>query len=888
MRRYVTGGISSLALAGLAAVVPGRNVQGAGTVEQLQPEVAVPSAENGVLTNETPKFWLVEFPGAPLADGNSDAAVDNDEKTFRAEASAEGASFKQRLRFKSLFNGVSIQASSSTISRIRQFASVKAVYPVQKHSLPPTNQVAPDLATAIQMTGADIAQNELGLTGKGVRVAVMDTGIDLQHPDLGAGFGPGTRITTGFDFVGDAYTGENDPVPDPIPDDCNGHGTHVAGIIGAKGQVTGVAPGVTFGAYRVFGCEGSTTDDVMIAAMERILRDRMDVLNMSIGDAFDTWPEAPTAAAASRLVKKGVVVVASIGNSGANGIYSAGAPGVGESVIGVASFDNTHIKLPFFTVSSSPAHVGFTAATGAPAAPTTGSLPMARTGTTATRNDGCTPLAGGSLAGKAVLIRRGTCTFYTKAFNAQTAGAAAVVLYNNVAGRVSPTVAGSPPITIPVVAVSNTEGALIDAGIAAGPVTLTWTNQLDSFPNATGNLISSFSSFGLAADLTLKPDIGAPGGFIFSTLPLERGGHGSLSGTSMASPHVAGGVALLLESRANLRRSHGGDDDSGNDESWRGSGDDERNLVRAADVRDILQNSADPRNWFGNPSLGFLDNVHRQGAGMLDIVGAVQSTSTVKPGKLSLGEGSGPITQRITIRNAGSASVTYALSHVPALSTGPSIFSPSFLTGFADVAFSASSVTVGAGESASVNVTVTPNAGLADKSIYGGYVVVTPSAGKVLRVPYAGFKGDYQSIQILNESALPAPFQGAPLLLDGKGQVVTPAHAAFTLKPDDQPSIAFHLDLQARRLTVEVIDSGGKTLGRAADIDFVGRNSTSTGFFTVAWDGTFMPGQNGKAVKVAPNGAYTLKLSVEKPLAEKNNPAHVESFTSPSFRIARP
>jgi len=90
--------------------------------------------------------------------------------------------------------------------------------------------------------------------------------------------------------------------------------------------VTGVAPGVTFGAYRVFGCEGSTTDDVMIAAMERILRDRMDVLNMSIGDAFNNWPGAPTAAAASRLVKKGVVVVASIGNSGANGIFSAGAP----------------------------------------------------------------------------------------------------------------------------------------------------------------------------------------------------------------------------------------------------------------------------------------------------------------------------------------------------------------------------------------------------------------------------------------------------------------------------------------------------------------------------------------------------------------------------------
>jgi len=355
----------------------------------------------------------------------------------------------------------------------------------------------------------------------------------------------------------------------------------------------------------------------------------------------------------------------------------------------------------------------------------------------------------------------------------------------------------------------------------------------------------------------------------------------------MASPHVAGGVALLLESRANLRRSHGGNDDQGDDESWRNSGDDNRNLARAADVRDILQNSAHPHNWFGNPNLGFLDNVQRQGAGMLDIVGAVQATSSLKPGKLSLGEGSGAITQRITIANNGKASVTYALSHAPALSNGPQIFTPSFLTGFADVAFSSPSVTVAPGESRSVSVTVTPNAALPDKSIYGGYVVVTPSAGTVLRVPYVGFKGDYQSIQILNEANLPAPFHGSPLILDGKGDPAAPNHA-FTLKDDDQPAVAFHMDLQARRLTLEVIDATGETLGRSTDIEFVARNATSTGFFTIAWDGTFMPGQNGKKVKVAPNGQYTLRLSVEKPLAEKNNPAHVESWTSPSVTIARP
>src|SRR5262249_7206316 len=154
-----------------------------------------------------------------------------------------------------------------------------------------------DLVTAIKMTGADVAQNELGLTGRGVRVAVMDTGVDFDHPDLGGCFGPGCRVDKGFDLVGDAFNA-NDPnpiiKPDPIPDDCNGHGTHVAGIIGANGGIKGVAPGVTFHAYRVFGCEGATTSDIMLAAMELVHEDGADVLNMSIGAARQ-WPQYPTA-----------------------------------------------------------------------------------------------------------------------------------------------------------------------------------------------------------------------------------------------------------------------------------------------------------------------------------------------------------------------------------------------------------------------------------------------------------------------------------------------------------------------------------------------------------------------------------------------------------------
>ena len=104
----------------------------------------------------------------------------------------------------------------------------------------------------------------------------------------------------------------------------------------------------------------------MIAAMERAQADGMHVLNMSIGDAFNNWAGSPTAAASDALVDSGMVVVASIGNSGANGIYSAGAPGVGSKVIGVASYDNSHVQISAFTISPDGTSIGYLPATGAP------------------------------------------------------------------------------------------------------------------------------------------------------------------------------------------------------------------------------------------------------------------------------------------------------------------------------------------------------------------------------------------------------------------------------------------------------------------------------------------------------------------------------------------
>ena len=227
---------------------------------------------------------------------------------------------------------------------------------------------------------------------------------------------------------------------------------------------------------------------------------------------------------------------------------------------------------------------------------------------------------------------------------------------------------------------------------------MTWTDQQGSFPSPTGGLISSFSSYGLSPDLTLKPDIGAPGGNIYSSYPLEAGGYATLGGTSMASPHVAGAAALLLQAKP---------------------------TTRAGDVRTMLQNSADPKGFWFAPGAGY-DNVHRQGAGMVDVDDTILATTTIEPGKISAGEGeAGPYVQMLSLRNSGSSPVTYALSSVNALSTG-GVTTPSFFSSDASVTFSANSVTVPAGGSASVTATIKPATG-PENGQYGGYIVFTPA-----------------------------------------------------------------------------------------------------------------------------------------------------------------
>ena len=835
--------------------------------------LGVPSAaaqaawdDQAVTLEDGYRLWFVELPGAPTSDGGDLATIQQQQQAFRDAAARAGLKYRPRRTFSKLWNGISIAVDPASLGTLQRMEGLAGIYPVVSVRLPETQEVAdPALLTALAMTGADVAQNELGLTGAGVKVGLIDTGVDYDHPDLG-GDGvsrensthfPNARVIGGYDFVGDDYNGTNEPSPDPYPDDCYGHGTHVAGILGASGLVRGVAPGVQFEAYRVFGCSGSTPADILIAAMERALDDGVQIVNMSLGTPFE-WPDYPSAQAANRLVNRGVVVCASIGNDGTNGVYSGGAPGLGEKVIGVGSFDNTFTHLPAFSVTPDNHPTPYTPAVADPLPvppPVSGTQPLARTSMAPVNNDACQPLPANSLAGHVALIALGTCGAYTQARNAEAAGALAVVLYNNGGGGFAPDVQGTPPVGIPVVGIGAAEGLLLRSRLEFGPVSLTW-GEVVAVQLGSGGQTSFFSSFGLSPDLTLKPDLGAPGGFLRSTLPIEQGSYGTLSGTSMSSPHVAGAVALLLQARPNFK---------------------------AQNVRGQLMNYANPAASAFDPA--WLESSHHQGAGLLDIPDAIRGSTRVEPEKLSLGESeSGPVHRTLTIHNDGAVDLVYDLSHQPALATGPFTFFASYLRTPANVQFDHGAVFVPAHGSATFDVTITPDPAEPLQTIYGGYLVVAPEAGHVVRVPYAGFCGDYQSLPALTIGGL----FDLPWLAQKVGRFFTrrPNGATYTMAGEDVPFLIYHLDHQASLLRIEVFDAvTGRAWHRAFERKHVPRSALEGNAAVLGWNGVT---SFGKQTLTVPNGDYILRMSALRALGDASNPAHWDVWNSPVITIARP
>ncbi len=243
--------------------------------------------------------------------------------------------------------------------------------------------------------------------------------------------------------------------------------------------------------------------------------------------------------------------------------------------------------------------------------------------------------------------------------------------------------------------------------------------------------------------------------------------------------------------------------------------------------------------------------------------------------------------------NEGTTAVTFDLGHVAGLATGPNTQSGASynITGVFDapatVAFRVPSVTVPAGGSASFNVTIDANTGLPDRSLYGGYITLTPrGGGPVYRVPFAGFKGDYQSTAVLTPTA-----NGFPWLAQivGASYVNRPAGGTYTMVGGDIPQFLLHLDHPSRRIRLEAFDAlSGKAWSIVSDDEYVTRNSTPGGFFAFPWDGNTVQRTGRVQWYTVPNGKYVVKVSVLKALGDESNPAHWEKWTSPQITIARP
>jgi len=828
--------------------------------------------------------WIVQVSGASTAEGGTASAVKASQDQVLSEAGTEGLAVGRTASFTSAYNGMAVTASGADADQLRDVPGVVGVWPVLQVAAPTpaTSTSTKDLTSALAMTGADVAYSELGYTGQGIKVGVIDTGIDIDHPDLGGTGTPGTtrfpssRVKWGYDFVGDAYdsagytAAQLTPAPDRNPDDCNGHGTHVAGIIGANGNfagggVRGVAPKVSFGAYRVFGCEGSTSTDIVLAAMDRAITDHMDVVNMSLGEPYMSWPSYPTSVAAQTMQKAGVILVASAGNEGADGVFTTSTPSVSDSAISVASFENTNIPSHSFTTSTGRS-VPYLTAAGAPIAPTSGSAQLAVAGTDGDKaaNTACTQISP-DVASKAALVSRGTCDFYTKAINAQNAGATAVVIYNNVPGLTSITVAGLSAITIPVVLISLADGTALAASLQSGPVSLIWTAGWITTPNPVGGLVSEFSSYGLAADLSLKPDLGAPGGNILSTFPIEKGSYANESGTSMASPHVTGAVALLLQAKPELKG-------------------------KTTKVRELLQTTGTLAAWSQDPTSGALEPVHRQGGGLIQIATALTTKQTVSPGKISLGEGSaGPQTTSITLTNASNKPVTYAITKSDGVATLGSFISARFFKENVAATISApKTVTVPAKSTATVNVRITPPNAPAT-AIYGGWVTFTAAGATTLHIPFAGMAGDYQSVKVLTGDGLPTLAQ-----LDAGGNFVpVSGHPVYTMQNYDYPFVLLHLDYPVSDLRLDIFRVGWRGFLTPIAPNYrswvktgpVGKDPSYQYFY---FDGSYTTlGAKGKQFPIQ-NGDYVIVITVTKALASGLSRGDYETWTSLTFSITQP
>ncbi|EEY16885.1 subtilisin Carlsberg [Verticillium alfalfae VaMs.102] len=702
------------------------------------PSTTAAAADAESTSNIIAGAYIVE-----LDDASPDA-----ESLFK-DLRADGLEVKPSMDLKfRLFNGVSFRVESpdsvgadALTAQIAAKGAVKALWPVRGIRFPqfdPANAGPHNLSASTQqqhqkralgdgdvytphlMTQVDKLRAE-GFTGKGLHIGVVDTGIDYRHPALGNGcFGrEGCLVTKGWDYAGDEFDegGNLKPDDDPI-DTCQGHGTHVSGIVAAQENelgFTGAAPDVTLGVYKTSGCAGYATSEVLVAGIYRAYDEGADIISLSAGDDSGFSSDA-AADAVSRLAAVGVPVIVATGNSGGLGLWNAASPASGREV-GRHRLRREHQAADHHDEGvTSPTAPAPTASAGSRGTPS--SRPMRRSD--------------------------------DQAANFVTKGGKHIIYYPESDARLAATYVYTEGIE-GVFVVSPAQAAAwlkalgagqrIDVSVSPVESARVWAEDLSNGPGA--GLTSGFTSWGPSWEMVLKPQFTAPGGGILSTWTWGSGDYAVNPGTSMSAPLVAAIYGLVGQARKTLN---------------------------AQVLRNVLSSTAKPLTWFDGETThdGVLAPVAQQGAGLVQAYDAAHATTLVDTSGFSFNDTDSFTPKRtFTLENTAAEAVTYTFGHAKA-ATAYSFSADNLLTiarfppptadVWASIAFESETVTVPAGASAEVTFTLTPPAGLdaGRLPVYSGYITITPStpsAGR-LTLPYVGLAGSLHDFNPLHNQSV--------------------------------------------------------------------------------------------------------------------------------------
>ena len=644
-------------------------------------------------------------------------------------------------RFRVLLDGLTVTLPAKRLPRLVRVAGVTRSTRSLRYTL------ATDPSPSV--IGADALQAATGATGAGIKIGVVDDGIDQTNPYLSpagfsypAGFPKGnTAFTTPKVIVAKSFPGPNSGAVGALPVDraASFHGTHVSGIAAgdagtsapagrdhpAVSGLTGVAPRAWLGNYRVFtvptpvGHVANTPE--IVAAFEAAVSDGMNVINFSGGGPQTDPANDPMIETIRNTVAAGVTPVIAAGNDRDDfGAGTVGSPGVSPDAITVAAVSNSVVYAPTLSVQNADAPaslqaipfesndapaswatvdqtlVDVTSVTGTDGKPVEAHL----CGPAGNPNGTATTLPAGSLTGKIVLASRGACAFVVKAAHAQSAGAIGIVLVDNRSGEANPIPAQLP---IPSGMIADLDGAQLRAylGTHGGQATIRAGGDFQQIPTGRGGVITSFSSAGPTEwGHMLKPDVSAPGGQILSsTLPEFAGSPFAVfDGTSMATPHIAGAAALLLQL-------HPG---------W-----------APGQVKSALMSTAAPA--WGDTARTVEAPVFEEGGGIAQLTGATDPRLFTSPASLSypdldVNAGAKSLGQLVRLTDAGGGAGVWQVTLRPqSASAGTTIDVPG-------------QISVPPGGGADLSVVANASAGAAAGDDYG-FVVLTQGAVS-RRIPY--------------------------------------------------------------------------------------------------------------------------------------------------------